>query len=166
MKISHNSPKFFYDNTKTQSQSNTYVDKISITNLFNNLTNLLTIPVTKNTDNDKLCHPNFHLLFNALHLNHFTNIGHSQVQNCFIARKSNQFPITHYDHTVFRYMKDSHCDTDPRNHNLPRNDPLKPITSLIRILLIKGLIMLLTMHYKTQKHANHTLALLTTPTNR
>ena len=46
----------------------------------------------------------------------FTNFGLSHVLNRIMARKSNQFVIAHYHHTVIRYMEDSSIDADPATH--------------------------------------------------
>ena len=46
-------------------------------------------------------------------LNRFTSIGLSYVPSRFIVRRSNQFPVTHNDNIVIRYMEDSPYDADP-----------------------------------------------------
>ena len=44
----------------------------------------------------------------------------------FIARKSSQFFINHYDHTIIRYTEDSPYDTDPAvNSQLTENNSMK-----------------------------------------
>ena len=99
-----------YDNNEAQSQQNTYVDEISLLPTFawisfHNFTNPLKIPLRGNTDDNELCDTTSHQLTTALHLKQFTDIGLSRILSRFIARKSNQFSITHYDTQSFTTRK-------------------------------------------------------------